>query len=197
MKVLNFMSGFPAWGSNQRTGNPQGIWTWRPGGFNYRTSTGLGKTDFTLRGHKQSLVCTKTQGKGAVTPQETGPKLPAGVEESPVEAWVGRGSPQDVGDWQQQSGKGPLPPLVYALEVVINPTIEPLHPRGCQLRAQTTRERVQPHPSADNWIKVLLSKALPTRARPSSSQNQSLPSGLLAFFIRGQTEAWKTTVPQD
>ena len=71
------------------------------------------------------------------------------------------------------------PPLLYALEVVINPTIEPLDPRGCQLRPQTTRERVQPHPSADNWIKVLLSKALPTRARPSSSQNQSFPSGNL------------------
>jgi len=38
---------------------------------------------------------------------------------------------------------------------------------------------VQPHPSVDNWIKVLLSKALPTRARPSFSHCQSLPSGSL------------------
>ena len=36
---------------------------------------------------------------------------------------------------------------------------------------QTTRERVQPHPSADNWIKVLLSKALSTRARSIFSHN--------------------------
>ena len=36
--------------------------------------TGLGKQ--TLRGHKQNLVYTSTQEKGAVTPQETDPDLP-------------------------------------------------------------------------------------------------------------------------
>ena len=41
------------------------------------------------------------------------------------------------------------------------------------------RERVQPYPSADNWLKALLSKALPTRARPSFSHCQSLPSSSL------------------
>jgi len=35
---------------------------------------------------------------------------------------------------------------------------------------------VQHHSTADNWIKALLSKALPTRARPSFSHHQSLPS---------------------
>ena len=39
--------------------------------FDYRTSTGLGKQ--TLGGHKQNFVCTRTQEKGAVTPQETDP----------------------------------------------------------------------------------------------------------------------------
>ena len=34
-------------------------------------NTGLQK--HTLGGHKQNLVCTRTQEKGAVTPQETGP----------------------------------------------------------------------------------------------------------------------------
>ena len=38
-----------------------------------RTSTGLGKQ--TLEWHKQNLVCTRTQEKGAVTPQETDPDL--------------------------------------------------------------------------------------------------------------------------
>jgi len=38
---------------------------------------------------------------------------------------------------------------------------------------------MQPHSSADNWIKALLSKALPTRARPSFSHHQSLSSGSL------------------
>ena len=33
-------------------------------------------------------MCTRTQEKGAVTPQETEPDLPVSVRESPVEAWV-------------------------------------------------------------------------------------------------------------
>ena len=40
---------------------------------------------------------------------------------------------------------------------------------------------MQPHPSADNWIKAFLSKALPTRARPSFSHHQRLPSGRLIY----------------
>ena len=38
---------------------------------------------------------------------------------------------------------------------------------------------MQPHPSADNWIKALLSKALPTKAWPRFSNHQSLPLGSL------------------
>src|SRR5574341_395447 len=45
----------------------------------------------TLGGHKQNLACTRTQEKGAVTPQETDPDLPVSVQESLVEAWVGSG----------------------------------------------------------------------------------------------------------
>ena len=48
-------------------------------GFDYKT----------LGGDKQNLVCTRTQEKGAVTPQETDPDLPVSVQESPAEAWVG------------------------------------------------------------------------------------------------------------
>ena len=54
-----------------------------------RTYTGLRKQ--TPGGHKQKLVCTRTQEKGAVTPQETDPDLPVSVQESPVEAWAGGG----------------------------------------------------------------------------------------------------------
>ena len=43
----------------------------------------------------------------------------------------------------------------------------------------TNREEAQLHPEADNWIKDLLSKALPTRERPSFPHRQSLPSGSL------------------
>ena len=41
--------------------------------------------------HKQNLVYTRTQEKGAVTLEETDPDLPVIVQESLVEAWVGSG----------------------------------------------------------------------------------------------------------
>ena len=59
-----------------------------------RTYTGLGKQTF--GGHKQNL-CTRTQEKGAVTPQQTDPDLPVSVQESPVEAWVSGGLLQGWG----------------------------------------------------------------------------------------------------
>ena len=43
----------------------------------------------------------------------------------------------------------------------------------------TNREGTQPYPSAENWIKDLLSMVLPTRARSSFPHSQSLPSGSL------------------
>ena len=43
------------------------------------------------------LVCTSTQEKGAMTPQETDPDLPMSVQESPAEAWVGGGLLQGWG----------------------------------------------------------------------------------------------------
>ena len=49
-----------------------------------------------LEGTK-TLVCTRSQEKGAVTPQETDPDLPVSVQESPAEAWVGRGLLQSQG----------------------------------------------------------------------------------------------------
>ena len=43
------------------------------------------------------LVCTRTQEKGAVTPQETDPYLPMSIQELPAEAWVGGGLLQGWG----------------------------------------------------------------------------------------------------
>ena len=54
-----------------------------------RIYTGLGKQ--TLGGHKQKLVHTRTQEKGAVSPQETDPDLPGSVQESLVEVWASSG----------------------------------------------------------------------------------------------------------
>ena len=58
-------------------------------------NTGLGKR--TLGGHKQNLVHTRTQEKGAVISQETDPDLPMSVQESLAEAWVGGGLLQGQG----------------------------------------------------------------------------------------------------
>ena len=48
----------------------------------------------TLGGHKQNLVCTGTQEKGAVISQETELNMPVSVQASPVEAWVSSGLPR-------------------------------------------------------------------------------------------------------
>ena len=73
-------------------------------GFYYRTSTGLGEQ--TLGGHKQNLVRTRTQEKGAVTLQETDPDLPVSVQESLAEAWASGGLLQGWGHGVQQCGHG-------------------------------------------------------------------------------------------
>ena len=46
---------------------------------------GLGKR--TLGGYKQNLVCTRSQEKGTVYPQETEPDLPMSVQQSLAEVW--------------------------------------------------------------------------------------------------------------
>ena len=69
-----------------------------------RNYTGLGNQ--TLGGHKQNLVCTRAQKKGAVTPQETAPDLPVSVQESLVEAWVGGGLVHGWGHSVQQCMHG-------------------------------------------------------------------------------------------
>ena len=57
--------------------------------FDYRTYTELGKQ--TLGRHKQNLECTRTQEKGAVTPQEIDPDLTVNVQESLAEVCVSSG----------------------------------------------------------------------------------------------------------
>ena len=58
-------------------------------GFDYRTSNRTGETDSWRC--KQNLVHTRTEEKGAVTPQETEPDLPVRVQESLAEVRVGGG----------------------------------------------------------------------------------------------------------
>ena len=63
MKVLNPMSVFPAWISDKATGNPQGIWPWKPAGLGYRTSTGLGEKTPVLQGTNKIQCAQRPWGK--------------------------------------------------------------------------------------------------------------------------------------
>ena len=52
------------WGSSKATGDPQGIWPWRPAGLDYRTSTGLGETETPVLEGTNKILCTpRSRGK--------------------------------------------------------------------------------------------------------------------------------------
>ena len=61
-----------------------------------------------IAAHKQNLVCTKTQRKGGVTPEEIKPHLPVIVVGSPVKVWVGSGSPWEWNTGSSSPGRGTL-----------------------------------------------------------------------------------------
>ena len=87
-------SGLPQGQGSGRSRPGCGISALGGGGHQPRHYTGLGNR--LLDGTNRTL-CTSTQEKGAVTPQETDPDLPARVQESPAEAWVSSGLLQDWG----------------------------------------------------------------------------------------------------
>ena len=157
-------------------------------GFDYRTYTRLGKQ--TIGGHKQNLVSTRTQEKGAVTPQETDPDLSLSVHESLVEAYISSGLLQGLGQW------------VHATEwQLVHGTFWRRSPLPSQPQPQFVlrwnREGTQPHPSTENWIKDLLSMAPPIRIRPRFPLSQSLPSGsfhMPLILIHQRADGKKTTI---
>ena len=121
-----------------------------------RTYTGLGKQ--TLEGHKQNLVHPRTQEKGAVIPQETAPDLPISVQ---VSLAAGLGAlTVAVHAWDILKEV----PIIFITSTIVWPQVN-------------NREGTQPHPLTQNWIKDLLSMALPIRTRPNFPLSQSLPSG--------------------
>ena len=46
---------------------------------------------------QENLMCTRTEEKGAVTPEETELDFPVSVQESLAEVWVDSGLPQGQG----------------------------------------------------------------------------------------------------
>ena len=108
-----------------------------------------------------------------MTSQETEPKLPASVEGPPVEAWVGRGSPQGQAHCKVLLGLNPL-------GVCHQPCHRAGIPQGSVTSGQTTtREGVQDVPT--------FTQRTPSRQRepestdePDSNRNQ------------GERRFWKT-----
>ena len=119
------------------------------------------------------ILCTPgPQGKGILTPQYSQPDLPVLV--CLPHDWIGSCLPQGWGTGR--SSPGVMCWHKSFLEFASSPTIEPINSRtGLPWTRQLTGRGAQPHPSADNWIKVVLSMALTTRARPSFPHRQSLP----------------------
>ena len=166
LKVLGSTSYSPTWGSGRGTGNPQGIW--RSAGFDYRTSTGLGETE-TLGGHKQNLVCTRTQGKGAVPHKRLSPTclwVFGGLLQRRDLRW-GQGQQQYWEVWRV--GISPLGGgRHYPYRRTSSSNTEIADSQDWVTSGQTTnREGAQPHPSAENWIKDLL---CPPEQDPVSQQ---------------------------
>ena len=69
---------------------------------------------------------------------------------------------------------------------------------GCHFQVNS-REGTQPHSSTENWIKDLLSMALPIRKRPSFPCSQPLSSGSfhkLLILIHQRVDRMKTTITE-
>ena len=133
---------------------------------------------------QENLVYTRTQEKGAVISQETEPDLPVSVQESPVKAGSAVACHRGQRHWLLQPWNHGMLAQVGLKEVAIT-AITPIivWPQAYQ--------------SAENWIKGLLSMALPTRARPSFSHSQSCPPGNLfkpLILIHQRADRMKATI---
>ena len=102
-KVLGPTTDSPTWGWGKETENPQRIWRWRPVGFDYRTSTGLGKQ--TLGKHKPNkTLCTPGDRRKEQCPHQ---RLSQNC------LWVSRSPWQRCGQWPA-AGSGALKTTVAA-----------------------------------------------------------------------------------
>ena len=107
----------------------------------------------TLGGHKEKLVCTRTQQKGAVTPQETDPDLPRSLQQrcGSVVACCRVGGTECSGTCM---GLLKEVAIIFITSTIVWPQVN-------------NREGTQLQPSPENWIKDLLSMALSIRTKPS------------------------------
>lgn len=202
MKFLSPISGFPACG----------VWQWEekspenlalkasavwPQNF-HRTD---GNRNSTTGRCTQSLICTRTQSKKQ-WPHQTLSQTWLLVLEGLLQRW---------GQLWLTAGTKTWAAAVWGRVYWCEPSKRPLWARqaACGLQCwvalgQTTnRVGTQPHLSADKWLKLSLSTALPTRGtRPSythpwagiRSSHQEPCSSILASSMRGQTAKATTAI---
>ena len=116
-------------------------------------------------GHKQNLVCNRTQEKGAVTHQETDPDLPVSVRSLQQRHGLVVTCCRVQGTECSSACMGPFEGGRHYLHYLHHSLAS----------GQTTgREH---SPSTENWIKDLVSMTPPIRTRSSFPHSQSLPSG--------------------
>ena len=142
-------------------------------------------------------MCTRTQEKGAVTPEKTEPDLPVIVQKSLAEMWVDSGLTQCQGHWIQQSQEPQLTGISH-LEGGQHYCHYPCHSLAS---GQTTgREHSPTHPQKIGlkiyWIWPHPPEQDPDSPTVSPSHQEASRSlffshrSLLSLFVRGQTE-WK------
>ena len=109
--------------------------------------------------------------------------------------YSGLENPTDRGAWQATVHR--LAKSQIWLKWLSTHCTEPLDSRTWSVSSQTTnREGAQPHPPADNCIKVLLSMALPTRVRETvlliaSPSHQEASISLFSSSTEGRQKQWE------
>ena len=106
--------------------------------------------------------------------------------------WVSSGS---MGQWWPAAGLGALIVAVQAWDILKEATIIFITMTIVWPQVNN-RKGTQPHPTTENWIKILLSMAPPIRTRPSFPLSQSLPSGSFhkhLILLQQRTDRLKTT----
>ena len=186
MKVLGPVTNFLTWGSNKGSENPQEIWLWSSAGFDYRTSTGLGKQRLLEIAHThKSLVCTRTQEKGAVTPPRDWAR--------PACEWLGV-SGGVVGRQWLAAGSEALTAVVLGGLVCWHESFWRRSPLPLPLSGQTTRREESSTHKQKIGLKIYWAWPCPPKQNPvlatASPSHQEACTGLLSASIRGQTE-WK------
>ena len=201
MKVLSPTSGFPTWGSSNRRRNSQRIRLWRLVGFDCRTSTGLGETETPLSEGTHKAECASgPRGKEQWPHRRLYHTYLLMLEGVLQREGVAVAHCEDKDTVSRSSGKYSL---VWALpESAISSTKEQGRLQCWLASGQTTnREGTQPHPSADKWIKVLLSSAHQSNSQlypaPVPPISKLAQASEIASSTRGQTaEARRTTILQ-